>query len=117
MAISCADLMAEAEEQYPGVELETRSGKTLTLRNLMMLSDEGIKSAQTVFDSFQGTDAKEAGALDKMIPKMRDLLLLIASDTTAMKAEIKDWPPSMYLNALGAWQDATQVGEAEGSSS
>ncbi|MCT2594227.1 phage tail assembly protein [Streptomyces sp. N2-109] len=117
MTISCADMMEEAASKHAGVELETRSGKSVTLRSVLLLDEAGLKSAKAILSSF--ADADEGNDLDKvddMVPKIRDLLLLIANDAAAMKAEMKDWPVSIYIQVVNEWQEGTQTGEAEPSS-
>lgn len=121
MALSCTDLMNEAAAQYEGVELETRAGKTVTLRNLLMLSEDGLKTARVLLGEFakngENKDADSFENIEAMVPRLRDLLLLVADDTAALKKEMQDWPLSMYLRAVDAWQETTQVGEAKGSDS
>ena len=115
MAFSCASALAEVMTQYEDLPLETRSGKTVKLRNLLMLSDSGLKSATVLLKSFTGSD--NDADLTETLPKMRDLLLLVADDTTALKREMQDWPLAMYMNVIDEWQKVTAVGEAQGSES
>lgn len=118
MALSCTSLMAEAQTEYPGLTLDTRSGATVQLRNILMLPQEGLDAAQVVLKSFAADKAKkDAEAIGDVVPKMRDLLLLVADDTDAMAEEMTDWPVGMFVRIVDAWQEATQAGEAEGSDS
>ena len=110
--LSCADLMAEAESEYTALPLKTRAGRTVQLRNLLMLPPEGLKDAQEALEVFEeGTD------LEKMLPQLRTLLLLIADDTKAMETEMRDWPLGMFMRVVTAWQEATQAPEAQDSAS
>ncbi|KWT60598.1 hypothetical protein ADL21_18270 [Streptomyces albus subsp. albus] len=107
-------MMAEAAAEYAGLELETRAGETVQLRNILMLPDKGLKAARVILARLgeNGTDD-----LEELVPQIRDLLLLVADDAKALKAEMEDWPLGMFVRAVGEWQEETQVGEAPRSES
>lgn len=107
-------MMAETAAEYAGLELKTRAGETLQLRNLLMLPDKGLKSARAILARFGETDAED---LEAMVPQIRDLLLVVADDTAAMKTEMEDWPLGMFVRTVSAWQEETQAGEAPRSDS
>ncbi|MGP3940508.1 phage tail assembly protein [Streptomyces sp. 6N106] len=111
MTFSCADAMAEVENEYQSFELETRAGKTVRLKNLLLLNDAALKSAMTILGSLD--TAKEGGDVSELMPKLRDLLLLVADDTAALKKEMQDWPVGMAMSVVSAWQEATELGEAQ----
>ncbi|MEV8056572.1 phage tail assembly protein [Streptomyces antimycoticus] len=111
MTFSCADAMAEVENDYKSFELETRAGKSVKLKNLLLLPDAGLKSAMTILGSLDG--AKGAGDVSELMPKLRDLLVLVADDTAALKREMADWPVGMAMTVVSAWQEATELGEAQ----
>ncbi len=112
MALSCAELRAEVDTEYTHLELETSAGRTVRIRNLLTLTDSGLKSAQAILSEV----SKGTESLD-LIEKFRDLLLLLADDTTALTEELRDWPVGMYVRVVSAWQEATQAGEARDSDS
>ncbi|UQA92862.1 phage tail assembly protein [Streptomyces halobius] len=114
MALSCAEMMAEAAAEYAGLDLETRAGKTVQLRNILMLPDEGLKAARVILGKFGETGAEE---LEELVPQIRDLLLLVADDPAALKTEMEDWPLAVFVRTVGDWQEETQVGEAPRSDS
>lgn len=62
--VSCADLMAEAQTEYAALPLKTRGGKTVHLRNLLMLPREGLKTARVLLEAFE----KNASNLEEMEP-------------------------------------------------
>lgn len=111
---NCDDAMREISGEYTSMPLKTRAGKTVHLRNLLMLGDEALKTARGVLRSFEG--AQDADVLDVM-PKMRELLLLLADDKRALEREVADWPIGMYMRVIQAWQEATDMGEASDSAS
>ncbi|RKN09642.1 phage tail assembly protein [Streptomyces radicis] len=111
-ALSCADLMAEAQNEYEALPLETRAGQTVQLRNLLMLPPEGLKAAQVILSAFE-----DGADLEKMGPQLRDLLLTVADDTKAMATEMRDWPLGMFMRVVTAWQEATQAPEVLDSAS
>lgn len=117
MALSCADMMQEAESQYAALPLDTRAGKTVKLRNLLMLPEAGLKSANVLLTEFAKDDDKGADNLETLVPRLRDLLLLVSDNPTALKKEMEDWPPAMFVRVVDAWQSETQTGEAPGSAS
>ncbi|MEV7925307.1 phage tail assembly protein [Kitasatospora sp. NPDC088779] len=112
--LSCADLMAEVEREYTGLPVTTRAGVSVTLRNLLLLSTEGMASARVLLGAI---DDGGEGDLDTVAPQLRDLLLLVASDPKALAAEMEDWPLAMHVRVIEAWQEATQPGEAPASAS
>ncbi|WP_338932637.1 phage tail assembly protein [Streptomyces netropsis] len=114
MALSCTDLMAEAAAEYTALELETRSGKAVQLRNILMLPEKGLKTASVILGKFGESQTED---LEEMVPQIRDLLLLVADDPKALTAEMADWPLGMYVRVVDAWQEETQAGEAQGSDS
>ncbi|MGG7570375.1 hypothetical protein [Streptomyces sirii] len=101
-------MMAEAAAEYAGLELETRAGETVQLRNILMLPDDGLKAARVILGQFGETGAQE---LEELVPQIRDLLLLVADDATALKAEMTDWPLGVFVRTVGEWQEETQVGK------
>lgn len=113
MTFSCDDALKEIESEYTAFPLKTRSGKTVNLRSLLMLGDEGLKTAQVVTSALgddSGDDLEKLG-------HMRNLLLLVADQPAVLKAEMKDWPIGMFMRVLDGWQVATALGEAEPSDS
>ncbi|MCZ0970778.1 phage tail assembly protein [Streptomyces noursei] len=114
MALSCADMMAEAAAEYEALPLETRAGETIQLRNILMLPDDGLKAARAILARFGETGSEE---LEELVPKIRDLLLLVADDPAALKTEMQDWPLAVFVRTVGEWQEETQVGEAPRSDS
>lgn len=119
MTFSCDDALSEIRSEYESMPLKTRSGKTVQLRNLLLLGDEGLKSATVILNALQQSDDSDGG-IDKLtilLPKMRDLLLLIADKPADLKAEMKDWPLGMYMRVTNAWQEVTELGEASDSDS
>lgn len=113
-ALSCADLMTEAEAEYASLPLDTRKGGAVQLRNLLLLPPEGLKTARVLLDAFGDGSAQD---LEKLVPQLRDLLLVVSDNPKALTAEMTDWPLGMYLRVVGAWQEATQAGEAQDSGS
>ena len=111
--LSCSDLMAEAESEYTALPLATRAGGIVHLRNLLMLSPEGLNSARVILDAFGNAEAD----FTAMLPQMRDLLLLISDGPKVLAKEMQDWPLGMYVRVVEAWQGATQSGEALDSAS
>ncbi|MBA0054297.1 hypothetical protein E0L36_26630 [Streptomyces sp. AJS327] len=108
--------MKEAESQYTALELETRAGKPVKLRNLLMLPEAGLASARVILAEFaDGDQESDLDSLETIVPRLRDLLLLVADAPAALKKEIEDWPMGMYVRVVDAWQEETQVGEAPGS--
>ncbi|KIZ17328.1 hypothetical protein SNA_15020 [Streptomyces natalensis ATCC 27448] len=107
-------MMAEAAAEYAGLELETRAGESVQLRNILMLPDDGLKAARDILARFGETGAED---LEELVPQIRDLLLLVADDPAALKAEMADWPLAVFVRTVGAWQEETQVGEAPRSDS
>lgn len=112
--LSCADAMREVSSEYESLPLKTRSNKTVKLRHLFMLPDEGMKSARVILSSFGDKDAEESF---EMIGKMRDLLLLLADKPDELSGEMTDWPAGMFMKVVAAWQEATEMGEASDSQS
>lgn len=119
MTFSCADALAEVEKDYSSMPLETRSGKTINLKNLLLLPGEGLKSARAILAAFKDAKKGEDGeaAAFEMVDKLRDLLLLVADKPAELKKEMADWPLAMFLQAVDAWQEATELGEAQHSES
>ncbi|MFI9076064.1 phage tail assembly protein [Streptomyces sioyaensis] len=113
-ALSCADLMAEAENEYASLPLSTRQGATVRLRSLLMLAPEGLASARVLLGAFGDGDSTD---VEELVPKIRDLLLLVADDPAALKAEVADWPLGVFVRVIGEWQEKTQAGEAPRSDS
>ncbi|MFD5392761.1 MULTISPECIES: phage tail assembly protein [unclassified Streptomyces] len=111
--LSCADLMAEAQSEYAALPIQTRAGNTVQLRNLLMLSREGLKTARVLLEAFE----KNANNLEELEPQLRDLFLVIADDPKAMADEMKGWPLGMYVRVVNLWQEATQAPEAPDSDS
>ncbi|MFI1300705.1 phage tail assembly protein [Streptomyces noursei] len=107
-------MMAEAAAEYEALPLETRAGDMVQLRNILMLPSDGLTAARAILAAFGETGSQE---LEELVPKLRDLLLLVADNSAAMKAEMEDWPLGMYVQVVGAWQEETQVGEAPRSDS
>lgn len=112
-AVSCADLMAEAQNEYAALPLKTRTGNSVHLRNLLMLPREGLKSARVLLEAFE----KNASNLEELEPNLRDLLLVIADDPKAMDDEMEGWPLGMFVRVVNLWQEATQAPEAPDSDS
>lgn len=112
--LSCATALKEIKSKYSDLPLKTRAGKTVKLRNLLMLDDDGLKAATAVLRSF--ADTKDSDVAELM-PKMRDLLLLIGDDRDALLSELEDWPLGMYQHVIEEWQGATEMGEASDSAS
>src|SRR5690606_26486026 len=110
---SCDVAMAEISSQYTGLEMTTRAGKRVVLRNLLLLGDKGLKQAQKLISSFQ--DARADGL--RQMEQLRDLLMLLADDQAALREEISDWPLAMYVRVLDEWREVTEMGEAQGSAS
>ncbi|MEU7200265.1 phage tail assembly protein [Streptomyces sp. NPDC045470] len=110
--LSCADLMAETATEYASLPLATRAGADVHLRNLLMLPPERMKTARVLLNAFADSGVSD---LDALMPQLRDLLLLVADQPEAMKAEMADWPIGMYVRVIGRWQDVTQAPEAPGS--
>lgn len=115
MTFSCAEAFAEVSAEYEDMPLTTRAGKALRLRNLLMLSDEGLKTAVTLLGTISGSDMKDIDSLTRLMPAMRDLLLLIADKPAELKKEVSDWPLGMYMHVIDEWQKVTQMGEASDS--
>ncbi|MGK5728182.1 phage tail assembly protein [Streptomyces sp. URMC 124] len=109
--------MAEATSEYTGLDLETRSGKTVHLRNILMLSDKGLASARVILGRLGDSKTEDLEDLETLVPQIRDLLLLVADDSQALATEMEDWPLGMTLRVVDAWQEETQAGEAPGSDS
>ncbi|MFF2808641.1 phage tail assembly protein [Streptomyces sp. NPDC058000] len=109
MALSCAEMMADAAAEYTALPMETRAGETVHLRNILMLPDDGLKAARAILARFGETGSKE---LEELVPAIRDLLLLVADAPAALKAEMEDWPLAVFVRTVGEWQEETQVGEA-----
>ncbi|MEU7186434.1 phage tail assembly protein [Streptomyces sp. NPDC045369] len=107
-------MMAEAAAEYAGLELETRAGETVQLRNILMLPDKGLKAARVILARLGETSTDD---LEILVPQIRDLLLLVADDPAALKAEMEDWPLAVFLRTVGDWQEETQAGEAPRSES
>jgi hypothetical protein len=115
MTFNCADALAEVENDFRAMEMTTRAGKTVKLRNMLLLSDEGLASAMTILKSMDG--AKETESFIGLLPKLKDLLLLVADKPADLKKEMADWPLGMAMQAVQAWQEATELGEAQPSDS
>lgn len=113
MTFSCADALSEVESDYKSMPLKTRSGKDVQLRNLLLLSDEGMQSALTLLGAFGDSKATSVDGLAQLMPKMRDLLLLLADKPADMRKEVADWPLGMYMKVISEWQDVTEMGEAQ----
>ena len=113
MTFSCDSALAEVQSEYESLPIETRAGKTVQLRNLLMLGEEGLKTAMVLVKSLDSEDSDPTA----LMPKLRDLLLLVADNPTALKAEMKDWPLGMYMKVSDAWQETTELGEASDSDS
>jgi hypothetical protein len=114
MTFNCADAMAEVENDYRAMEMTTRAGKTVKLKNVLLLPDTGLRTAMTIL---KGLDGQSGDGVVDTLPKLRDLLLMVADDPAALKAEMKDWPLAMAMNVVQAWQVATELGEAPRSDS
>lgn len=114
MSLSCAELMQEAKTEYVSVPLDTRSGKTVDLRNLLMLSPDGMSAARVLLASMEKVNDDDA---ELLVSRFRDLLLLLADEPRVLADEMDDWPMAMYMRVINAWQEATQMGEAFGSDS
>ncbi|MFD9813983.1 phage tail assembly protein [Streptomyces sp. NPDC059080] len=111
--LSCADLMEEAQRDYAALPIQTQAGNHVQLRNLLMLSREGLKTARVLLEKFE----KNTGALEELEPHLRDLILVIADDPKAMADEMQAWPLGMYVRVVTLWQEATQAPEAQDSDS
>ncbi|ANZ19953.1 phage tail assembly protein [Streptomyces noursei] len=107
-------MMAEAAAEYEALPLETRAGDTVQLRNILMLPSDGLTAARAILARFGETGAEE---LEELVPKIRDLLLLVADNPAALAAEMEDWPLAVFVRTVGEWQAETQVGEAPRSDS
>ncbi|MFJ9408578.1 phage tail assembly protein [Streptomyces sp. NPDC101393] len=114
MTFNCADALAEVETNYRAMEMTTRAGKTVHLRNILLLPDTGLKTAMTILKSLDG---KTEEGVTETLPKLRDLLLMVADDPAALKVEMKDWPLAMAMNVVQEWQKVTDLGEAQPSDS
>ncbi|WP_327073329.1 phage tail assembly protein [Kitasatospora purpeofusca] len=112
--LSCADLLAEVEREYTALPIATRAGASVTLRNLLLLSPEGMNSARILLGAIDSGSDDDLGTI---APQLRDLLLLVATDPKALAAEMEDWPLGMHVRVIQAWQEATQPGEAPDSAS
>ncbi|UQI46717.1 phage tail assembly protein [Streptomyces sp. HU2014] len=106
--------MAEVESEYVSLPLEPRHGTTVHLRNLLMLPEEDLKKAQVLLRAVGDGGGDD---LDTLVPVFRELLLLVADDPAALTAETADWPLGMFVRVVGAWQEVTQVPEAQDSDS
>lgn len=117
MTFNCADALAEIEKDFTALEMTTRAGKTVKLRNLLLLPDEGLQSAMVILKSLD--DAKEGGGTETigLLPKLKDLLLLVADKPADLKKEMADWPLGMAMQVVQAWQEETELGEAQHSDS
>ncbi|AUG87145.1 tail assembly chaperone [Streptomyces phage Attoomi] len=113
-ALSCADLMTEAAAEYTSLPLDTRKGGTVQLRNLLMLPPDGLKTARVLLEAFG--ESKDTD-LEKLVPQLRDLLLVVSDNPKALSVEMADWPLGVYLRVVTAWQEETQAGEAQDSDS
>lgn len=113
MTFNCTDAMAEVEKDFRAMEMTTRAGKDVRLKNLLLLSDDGLKAAMVILQSLDA--AKESGSAELvgLLPKLKDLLLLVCDKPTDLKKEMADWPLGMAMNVVTAWQEATDLGEAQ----
>lgn len=110
---SCADAMREAANEYADLPIKTRTNKTVKLRNFLMLNDEGMKSAKTILSAF----GEKSDDVTAQLPKLKDLLRVLADKPADMETEFEDWPAAMFLKVVAAWQEATEMGEASDSQS
>lgn len=116
---SIADLRAEAEDKYAGLPFKATDGTLITLRNLLRLDDTARKNAQVLLKSVKGSDdeGEDFDALAHQERVLRDLFLLVADNTAAMRTEIRTWDLALKVLVLDKWMAATQLPEAPGSDS
>ncbi len=111
MTFSCKSAMAEAQSEYISLPVETRAGKTVNLRNLLILDKDSmvrVSEALEAFGAKRGDDVR----LTEMMPTLYDMLATVADNKAAMQKEMADWPLAMYLSCINAWMEATELGEA-----
>lgn len=113
-----SDLRREAEEKYTDLEIELDDGSVIRMRNLLRLEDAARHSAQVLIESLDSKEERKGfDALAHQEQVLRDLFLLVADDTEAMKREIETWDLPLRFRILEAWTESTQVGEASSSAS
>lgn len=113
-----ADLRREAEEKYTDLEIELDDGGVIRMRNLLRLDDRARHSAQVLIESLDSKEERKGfDALAHQEGVLRDLFLLVADDTEAMKREIEGWDLPLRFRVLEAWTERTQAGEASSSAS
>ena len=110
--LDCSSAMKEIEAEYSDLPLKTRTGDVVRLRNLLMLDNKSLGSASALLKLFS-----DDAALDVALPKMRELLLLLADKPKVLDAELKTWPIAMYQRVIEAWMESTELGEASDSAS
>ncbi|GGX98574.1 phage tail assembly protein [Streptomyces fructofermentans] len=124
-ATSIEALQAEAEEKYPGLPLELGGGKTVTLKNILRLSEIAQRNVIVLIDSLKSADPGDKAAegtdyaadLERQKRIVRDLLLLVADDVAAIKDQVEEWDLGLLLLVMEKWQSVTQLPEASGSPS
>jgi ABC-type uncharacterized transport system substrate-binding protein len=113
-----SELQAEAEAKYTDLPIELDDDGVIRMRNLLRLDDKARHSAQVLIDSLNDKeDRKGFDVLAHQERVLRDLFLLVADDTEAMKREIEEWDLPLKLHILDKWMEQTQVGEASSSAS
>lgn len=114
------DLRSEAELKYGDMELETSTGVTVRLRNLLRLEDTARRNAQILIDSLDKKTEGETKAFDQLGHQenvLRDLFLLVSDNVDEMKREVDNWDLALRLVVLDKWMTDTQAGEASSSAS
>jgi hypothetical protein len=112
------DLRREAEAKYTDLTLELDGGSVIRMRNLLRLDDKARHSGQVLIESLDAKeDRKGFDALAHQERVLRDLFLLVADDTDAMKREIEAWDLPLKMHILEKWMEQTQAGEASSSAS
>lgn len=112
-----ADLIREADGKFKALPLELDDGTVVNLRNLVRLDETARKTAQVLISALD--DKKDHGADDDALARqertLRDLFLLVADDTAAMKGLVETWDLAVMLTVLERWMEDTQAGEASSS--
>ncbi|MBE4791023.1 phage tail assembly protein [Streptomyces caniscabiei] len=117
--ISVEDLQRQADDKYPGLPLKLQDGTVVTLKNLLRLNDTAQKNATILIDAIKTDDdnSSTADQLEKQKRVVRDLLLLVCDNPTALKPVVDDWDLALLLLVMEKWQKETELPEADGSPS
>ena len=116
--ISVEELQRQAEDKYPGLPLKLTDCTVVTLKNLLRLNDTAQKNATILIDSIKTDDSDStADQLEKQRRVVRDLLLLVSDNPTALKSEVDSWDLALLLLVMEKWQTVTELPEADGSPS